>query len=464
MPRSAAAAIAALLIGSAACTRAVHQTEGNGVPAPRVDSLLAVATFDSAWSRIRSTYYDSTFHGLDWRAVGDELRGKAARARDMNDVRAAIEGLFEHLGESHFDLVPAEVVERTAALERRREGEGSAPGDVGVEIRMLNGEAIVSRVEQGSPAAAGGVRAGWTIEAIDGERVDSLIGALRREWGATSRGAMHEVQLPLTLMSRLRGDAGRSLGLVLRDDRGRRIERVLNRHPARGEVVRYGHLPPQIVRLEGQRIDDAGECVGVIRFNVWMTAIVAPLDSAMGELGRCRGIVLDLRGNVGGVAAMVMGVGGYFLDSAYSLGTTRSRGVALRYMVNPRRVASGAAFAGALAILVDGLSASTSEIFTAGMQEVGRARVFGARTAGQALPATLVRLPNGDVMLHVIADFTTAGGRRLEGAGVTPDELVPLSPADLLAARDAPLEAALRWISHPPVRAAASATAGRPSP
>ncbi len=57
----------------------------------------------------------------------------------------------------------------------------------------------------------------------------------------------------------------------------------------------------------------------------------------MREFAGCRGVVLDLRGNVGGVAAMVMGVSGYFLDSAQSLGALTSRGVTLQYVANPHR-------------------------------------------------------------------------------------------------------------------------------
>ena len=102
-----------------------------------------------------------------------------------------------------------------------------------------------------------------------------------------------------------------------------------------------------------------------------------------------------------------------------------------------------------VAIVVDGLSASTSEMFAAAMQAIGRARVFGERTAGQALPAMATRLPSGDVLMHVVADFVAPDGTRIEGRGVIPDELVPLTRADLTAGRDAPLEAAIRWMDRP---------------
>jgi carboxyl-terminal processing protease len=82
------------------------------------------------------------------------------------------------------------------------------------------------------------------------------------------------------------------------------------------------------------------------------------------------------------------------------------------------------------------------------MQALGRARVFGERTPGQALPAMATRLPTGDVLMHVVADFVAPDGSRIEGRGVIPNEVVPLTREDLEAGRDASLEAAVRWIER----------------
>ena len=106
-------------------------------------------------------------------------------------------------------------------------------------------------------------------------------------------------------------------------------------------------------------------------------------------------------------------------------------------------------FAGPVAILVDELSASTTEILAAALQRLGRARVFGVPSAGQALPALLTRLPNGDRLMYVIGDYAGPGGTRLEGAGVTPDVPTPLSRSSLLAGRDDALQAAVKWIQSP---------------
>ena len=100
-----------------------------------------------------------------------------------------------------------------------------------------------------------------------------------------------------------------------------------------------------------------------------------------------------------------------------------------------------------MAILVDAGSYSASEIFSGGMQAIGRARIFGTQTAGGALPAVLERLPGGDVLQYAIGDFVTATGQRIEGRGVVPDRVVEPAREDLLAGRDPILDAALDWIA-----------------
>ena len=467
------------------------------VPSAPFDRALAIATVDSAWSRINQTYYDPSFHGLDWPAVRRAVRHRAVRAQTNAEVRGIVEGMFGRLGDSHFALIPAEVVEQwsdsapgaagtSGAADASGESDGSdesgaagaagaldqsgaagasgaSLGEVGLEFRLLGGEVVVSRVLPRSAAADAGVGLGWGVERVGeidvkrfvSQRLDVPAGAPRR---------MAALQLPLSLMARTMGATGSTLRLALRNATGARVQLAIVRREMTAEVTRFGHLPPQVVRFESERFDDATGCVGVVRFNIWMTPVMPQLDDAMMAMQRCRGLVLDLRGNVGGVTAMMMGIAGYYLDSAVSLGAMTSRGTTLRYRANPRRSDRRgrplAPFAGAMAILVDGLSVSTSEMFAAGMQDLARARVFGEETAGQALPAMLTRLPNGDVMQYVVGDYASPAGRRLEARGVTPDVLVPLSRASLLAGRDAAMVAARKWIDERTERVA-TAPGGR---
>src|SRR5215467_14373496 len=103
-------------------------------------------------------------------------------------------------------------------------------------------------------------------------------------------------------------------------------------------------------------------------------------------------------------------------------------------------------YTGPVAILVDGMSASTSEIFSSGVQEIGRAVVIGERSAGAALPSFIQKLPTGALFQFAIANFQTPKGVLIEGRGVIPDVEARYDRASLLAGRDAQLEAAVEQI------------------
>ena len=441
-----------LLLAALGCAVSPRPTAAQDSATTPISAAQAVATFDSAWSRIGSTHYDPAMNGVDWDAVRAELRPRAEAAQTPDELRAVIEEMFGRLGDSHYALIPAEVADALDP-ETPADEAGTQPGDAGLELRLVGDELLVSRVEAGSAAEAAGVRPGWSVIEIDHRPLAPRIAALDElAPGAERRAAL--VQLLAGANVAVTGPAGSTVPVRFRDATGETIQRDLTLHPTAGVPIRFGNLPTIMSRLEHQRLEREGGCVGVIRFNIWMPALAQPFARALDELRDCQGIVIDLRGNPGGVGAMVMGIGGHFLSEPTALGSLRTRENTLRFTTNPQRVdAAGKRtepYAGPLAILVDPLSISTSEVFAAGMQTVGRARVFGENSAGQALPAYMVRLPTGDVLMHVFADFVGPGGARIEGEGVVPDEPVPLTRAGLLAGRDEPLEAALRWIVEQP--------------
>lgn len=409
--------------------------------------LQALETFDAAWEIVRDTHFDPLLNGVDWEEVRDELRPRAARATDVDELRAVLRTMLSRIGQSHFRLWPGDVV---GALERaradaREAGRGDG-GDPGIDIGWIDGRVLVTRVERA--AAAAGVRPGWEIVAVGEQPLQAPLALLRER----VEGRAIALEAARLAHSMLRGAAGSEATVRLRDDGDelRRLTLTRNRPP--GRVMKFGNLPPMLADVEVRRIEGDGVETGLIRFDVWLPLLAPELDAAVERLRDVDGMVIDLRGNPGGVGAMVMGFAGHFLDEALSLGTMRTRENELRYVVNPRRVNGEGdrvdPFRGPLALVVDATTGSTSEVFAGGLQALGRARVFGERTAGAVLPSLMDRLPNGDVLQHAVADFVTSAGDRLEGVGVVPDETVETTREGLLAGRDEALEAALRWIAE----------------
>ena len=410
------------------------------------ESGLGEATFDSAWSRIANTHFDPDMGGIDWQGVRVELRPRAVAAETPDSLRAVIAEMLGRLGESHFALIPAS---SAGAFEGRGGAGGGA--DPGIEVRWIEESLVVTGVSAGGAANVFGVQPGWAIDEIDGTSIADLAGQLRTGLHARGGFVRLELWLPPAAVALLRGAPGSTVEVAFRDRNDVPVRGGLEREVEPNELVRLGNLPPIPLELESWRetLPD-GRVVGFLRFSAWFPPIVARIAQAMDELRDSDAIVLDLRGNPGGLGALAMGIGGHFISERVSLGTMTTRGSSLEFVVNPQTVTPDGRrvepYAGPVVILTDPLTASTSEIFAGGLQGLGRATVIGEATAGQALPALLVPLPNGDLLMHAVADFSAPDGSRIEGRGVQPDVPVPPRRAAFSETDDPLLLEAVKWI------------------
>ena len=160
------------------------------------------------------------------------------------------------------------------------------------------------------------------------------------------------------------------------------------------------------------------------------------------------GLIIDLRGNSGGVSLMAAGIAGLLCHNEFSMGTMHLRDGAIDLDVYPQ----AHIFDGPVAVLIDRSSASTSEIFAAGIKESHRAQVFGETSPGMALPSLFKSLPTGDLLQYAIADVTTPTGITIEGTGVQPNHPIAMTREDMAAGRDPVMDAAKAWIQsqrHP---------------
>jgi carboxyl-terminal processing protease len=443
-------AAAALLVLGAAPAAAQE-----AVPPRAMDPALAEATFDSAWSILHRTYWDTTFGGVDWRGTREELLPRARAARTDAELRGVIQGMLDRLRTSHLVVIPGDAAEALAA--ERAEGPPDDPGDAGLELRWVDDALLVTRVLPGGAAEAAGIRPGWVVEAA-GEMEEARIRAALARLPSTADPRRFAAYAAQAMESAFQGAAGDTVRARFRDGGDRTVNAALVLREPAGRMATLGNLPPILARVETERVPAGdGREVGVIRFPIWLPVVAAELDRAVDALRGTAGIVIDLRGNPGGLGAMAPGFAGHFVDRRDTLGTMITRRDVMHLVINPRRVSPDARpvtpFAGPVAVLVDERSASTSEFFAGGMQALGRARVFGVPSAGQALPALMPRLPNGDVLLHAIADFVGPDGERWEGAGVVPDVPAPPARDALLAGRDPALESAVAWIRSEAVTA-----------
>jgi carboxyl-terminal processing protease len=392
---------------------------------------LNVDSFEYAWKTIRDKMWEPMPAGLNWQNVHDELLPKVRAAKTMSEARAAMQAMIARLRLTHFSIFPGDVYDTVAAKE-------SGTGAPRFDFRVIGDEALVVSVERGSPASAAGVRPGWRILTVAGRDTVPL---LRKVADSYRTATTRELFLYRALLAAMSGSDGDSVLVEFLDgDGNRRSVNVVLTAP-RGAETKFGFLPPQHVWFESKKLGNAG----YVRFNLFMdpTRVSAKFGDAVQSCSACDGFIVDLRGNPGGLGAMSMGMSGWFIAAQNQrLGVMKMKDAELKFVAIPH----AQPYSGPLVILIDGLTGSTAEIFAAGLKDLGRAHIIGARSAGAALPSMFERLPNGDGFQYAVANYISEGGQPLEGIGVVPDEEVRLTRKALLEGRDPVIDAALAYI------------------
>ncbi|WP_344052465.1 S41 family peptidase [Streptomyces thermoalcalitolerans] len=250
--------------------------------------------------------------------------------------------------------------------------------------RERDGRIEVTRVRAGSPAAFAGIRVGDRLRSIDGRTVDGL---------------------PVTeVVSLLRGDADHaSVGtaVTLGLQRGTR---------AWSATLRRARLSTESVTVRHPASD-----VTVIAISAFTKGVGDEVRSAVRHAPPASGIILDLRGNSGGLVTEAVATASAFLDG----------GLVATYDVDGEQRALHADPGGdttrPLVALVDGGTMSAAELLTGALQDRGRAVVMGSRTFGKGSVQMPSRLPDGSVAELTVGHYRTPGGHAVDGRGITPD-------------------------------------------
>ncbi len=393
---------------------------------------VRLESFNKVWNTVNERHYDPTFGGVDWKKVREIYEPKAMSAKSDIEFHDILRQMLGELKLSHFGILPA-AADIAAAQ--------TSHGVSGIDIKMLNGLPVIERVEPGSPAAKAGIKAGYIVSKIDGKTIDELTKPLTESLAArTITDGIRKVYFERTIEAIINGKADTTVKIELLDGNDQPQKFDLMRQVFSGQMsAALGNFPPQEVIFESKILDGN---IGYIRFNIWVIPQMPKIRAAIREFHNTKGIIIDIRGNPGGLGGMASGVAGLMTDKQSTLGKMRSRDGANEFIVYPQ----SDPFLGKVVILTDHGSASTSEVFMAGLQEMGRAAIIGTTSAGAVLPSVFEKLPTGALFQYVISDYRSPKNILIEGRGVIPDIEVEQTRVALLAGRDAQLETALKFI------------------
>ncbi len=401
----------------------------------RVPALTDIHTvyqqvFETVWGTVNDKYFDPTFGGLDWKEVHDRYEPLIAAAKDDQAFYFLINKMLFELNVSHIGVIPPEEKEQLEPVL-------SAEGSIGIDIRLLDGEAVITSVLPGSPGEQAGLRPGLVIQQINGKTVD--------EWASEvwSIPPLHERNERKRLTSKLQeqvyGPLDTAVDLVYLDAHGETHEVTIQRTQRDGRVLLGDEFPPFYVEFESRRLDEE---IGYIRFNAFLPPIDQRFPEALASLRDTRGLIMDLRGNHGGVFPVRKGLAEQLVQKRALFWSYKGRNSIQEVYLDP----VPNVYSGPIVVLIDVMSASSAEEFSGALQAIGRAVVVGERSAEICVTAEVLQLSNGAVLMYPNAQTRTADGTVLEGLGVIPDITVTLERDQLLEGIDVQLQAAVQTI------------------
>lgn len=326
---------------------------------------------------------------------GDVVRFFAVRrfieARYVEDVdphklmEGAINGMVSSLGDPHSIYMDPEMFH-----ELRDQTEGSF-GGIGVTMGFKDSRVTIISVLPDTPGAAGGLKAGDEILAVDGTPVS--------EWQ------------PEEVAFHIRGEVGTDVTLSIRREGEEDRDYTLTR----GTI--------QLRSVHGKILD--GTEIGYIRITSFAENTGSEFKETYEQLGDegMKGLVIDLRENPGGLITSCVDVAKLLVPKGPIVSVVERDGSKDEYTSDLEAPAYP------VVVLIDGNSASASEILSGALQDTGAATIVGTTSYGKGSVQVVVPMLHNDGLKLTIAKYYTPNGRMIDGIGIEPDVKVEL-PAD----------------------------------
>jgi carboxyl-terminal processing protease len=399
-------------------------------PAPAVKERLTAKdrkeVFEKVWKEIHDHYYDASYNGVNWDEVHRRYAPLVEATKTDQEFYALISQMTSELHDAHTRFSSPEQWKNF----RRQQGV-----TVGFTVDDLDGKTVVTSVIPGTEAAHAGIEPGMIVLRVNEMTIGERIAEIQKKRLPSSS----ERATRWFIYNRVfAGPADSAVKVALQRADGSVFEASVRRQI-------YSEAPQVITHVL-----PSGNVY--LRFDGFQHPITKEFRDALQRFRDAPGLIVDLRRNGGGDLAVLLPIAGYFFGkkTLFAKDSTRT-GKPLSSYVGlfklPLQLYVGRPgdqiYSGPVVILVDAHSASSSEVFAAGMQDTMRAKVIGSQSCGCVLGIAKPRVMKGGGVLEMSEVlWFSPKGRKLEGTGIIPDQLVVPTMFDLQRGRDAVLAAA----------------------
>jgi len=345
-----------------------------------------------------------------WHLIEEEFYSPEGQPDSQEMTYSAIRGALVSLGDRHTIFAEPAL---TAILDE--DMRGSFQG-IGASVNVHNGQLIIYRIIPDTPALEAGLLPGDVIIEVDGQPVQGM-----------------ELMDVITL---IRGPEGTSVSLLI----GRRAGPDSEREILQVDIVRR---KIEHATVESRMLADGIAYLGLTDFN---SPSASKVKKSLQELLECdpQGLILDLRDNPGGYLQSAVAIGSHFIDEGVILYERGKNDAEREYTATGRGLATSIP----LVVLVNGGSASASEIVAGAIQDHQRGVLIGQQTMGKGTIQVSQHLSDGSSLHVTVAHWYTPNNEQIDVKGLTPDILVDVTAEDLVAGRDPQLERAQQYFQE----------------
>ena len=350
--------------------------------------------FLKTWRIVKSKYYDPTMNNQDWSRWNKRY---VDRIKTQDDANVAIDSMIASLNDPYTQFLDKEEYkEQTTSIDAKITG-------IGINIIALDGNVLIVSVVEDTPAEENGLKAGDIILSVNGKEV---------------RG-----KTVSDVASLIRGKEGEQVKIELLRDKKKLTKNITRRE----------------IKIKSVKTKIIDKTIGYVQINSFISGdVTKEFIEALSKIQNCEGLIMDLRGNTGGLMPNAVFIADMFMTEGHIVSIVdrnkqRSDIDAQRkpYSINKPVV-----------ILVDQASASASEILGAALKENRKAILVGEQTFGKAMIQRIIPLPNETGLNLTIAKYLTPKGNDLNKNGITPDYVVSYTEQDFLKNRDPQLDKA----------------------
>jgi carboxyl-terminal processing protease len=341
---------------------------------------------DEAWQLVNQYYVDNSFNHNDWQAVRQELLKSSYTSKEQ--AYTALRAALKKLQDPYTRFMDPE---QFTSLTTQTSGELSG---IGIRLEMNKVTKLLTILDPipGSPSAKAGIKSGDEILAIDGKTTRSM-----------------DVQ---TASSMIRGKVGTPVTLRINRAGSKSFDVAIKR-----ELIELSTVTYTTKQENNQKI-------GYIRLSEFSAHAASQIRNAIQDLGKKQvsAYILDLRGNPGGLLNASIDIARMWLDKGLIVRTVDRGGQNESIQANQTSITKLP-----LVVLVDGNSASSSEILTGALKDNRRATVVGNTTFGKAMVQSVHQLSDGSGLAVTIAHYYTPNGTDISHKGIVPDVQTPLT-------------------------------------